>query len=120
MREISLLTVNNLYVVYINSNVRYFVDDKINQHDFAMDVFNLLKTENTKSLSIYPYGNPEAEAILEYNKYDDGDIEFWVVPKDDLFDGAFDGAFEFFENAPCDNSGFCIGTSCPHYFKTCN
>lgn len=118
MREISLLTVNNLYVVHINSSVRYFVDDKINQHDFAMEVFNLLKTENTKSLSIYPYGNPEASPILEYYNDDEEGEDFWVIEEDDLFEDVFDNSI--FENAPCDNSGFCIGTTCPHYFKTCN
>lgn len=27
---------------------------------------------------------------------------------------------EYASNAPCDNTGICIGTSCPYYFTNCH
>lgn len=33
-----------------------------------------------------------------------------------------EGSYEldYAENMPCDNTGYCAGTSCPEYFKTCH
>ena len=88
MRKISLEEVYNIFAVYHNNAPAEFyikdLDESI--HDFALQIFEKSKTENTKKFSIYPYGNPEySEPVLEYYKHED-DIDFWVIPKDDLFE----------------------------------
>ena len=82
MRKIENNVVNNIYVAYVdNKPAVYFVRENETLHDFAMQVFEELKTENTKSLDIYPYGNPEASAILEYyNDHEEG-VDLWVTEK---------------------------------------
>jgi hypothetical protein len=87
MTKLDITVVYNIYAVYNNNDVAYYVKDvNEGQHDFALKVFKELKTENTKKFSIIPYGNPEfSDAILEYYKDDDED-DFWVIPKDDIFD----------------------------------
>lgn len=88
MKKIEAIEVMNIFAVCNNSHVytEYYIKEAGESlHNFAVSIFEKLKTENTKSFSIYPYGNPEADAILEYEKYDDEE-DFWVVPADDLFD----------------------------------
>ena len=54
----------------------------------------------TESEVFTDFENPEFEDCTE----DDGEC------MDYLCEG----------NAPCDNVGYCIGTACPYYFKTCH
>ena len=81
MKKIEKNVVNNLYVAYVDDKATYFVKENESLHDFAVKVFEELKTENEncKSIDIYPYGNPEAYAILEYYKDDEEGDDFWVT-----------------------------------------
>ena len=82
MQKIDSVIIDNIFLVYNDNEILFYVKDvEETLHDFAMNVFNELKTENTKDFSIYPYGDPEnATAILEYNKEYD---EFWVISEKD-------------------------------------
>ena len=84
MQKIDSKIVNNIFSVYNDNKTLFYVkDEKETLHDFAMSVFNELKNESTKGFSIYPYGDPEADFILEYDKMDEKEY-FWVIPKEAL------------------------------------
>ena len=87
MRKIDVATVKNIYSVFNNNApVEYYVkDENESVHDFCLQIFEELKTENTKSFYIYPYGNIEADYVFEYDK-DEDEEDMWVIPKDDLFE----------------------------------
>lgn len=78
MKKIDANVVNNLYVAYVDNKAVFFIRENENLHDFAMKVFEELKTENTKSIDIYPYGDPEAHEILTYYNDPEEGEDFWV------------------------------------------
>ncbi len=93
MKKITMEEVYSIYAVYNNNFVEYYIRENEGQHDFALQLFEKLKTENTKHFSILPYSNPEyADPILEYDKDDDEEY-MYIIPKDALFDN-----FEIFED----------------------
>lgn len=81
MKKIDANVVNNLFVAYADNKAVFFIKENETLHDFAMKVFEELKTENTKSLDIYPYGDPEANAILEYYNDPEEGEDLWVTKK---------------------------------------
>ena len=83
MKKIDANVVNNLFVAYVDHKGVFFIRENETLHDFAMKVFKELKTENTKSIEVYPYGNLEGNAILEYyNDHDEGE-DLWVIPENE-------------------------------------
>lgn len=91
MRKIDSTVVYNIYTVYNNNDVAYYVRELDESPAyFATKLFEELKTENTKHFSIYSYGNPEYDdAILEYDNDEDEGESLWVIPEDDLFEYKF-------------------------------
>ena len=81
MKKIENTVVNNLFVAYVDGTSVYFTREDETLADFAIRVFEELKTENTKSLDIYPYGDPEANAILEYYNDPEEGEDLWVTKK---------------------------------------
>lgn len=85
MKRIEANVVNNLYVAYVDNKAIFFVKENENLHDFAVKVFEELKTENEncKSIDIYPYGDNEASPILEYYNDDEEGVDLWVLGDDE-------------------------------------
>lgn len=80
MQRIENDTIKNLFVVYVDDVTIFYVkEDFETLHDFVMQIFFAYKTQNTKSLSVYPYGNPEAYPVLEYEDDGEDGITFWAA-----------------------------------------
>lgn len=59
-------------------------------------------------------GYSSADALEEVEKMDFADdIEDYETFSDFEID-------DYVSNAPCDNAGFCIGSTCKNYFSVCN
>ena len=43
-------------------------------------------------------------------------LDFFVREEYDDIDAEYDSIDDYVDNAPCDNSGFCSGSSCPYYY----
>jgi hypothetical protein len=70
--------------------------------------------------SIYPQNEELYNIFLEDNNFNF--IGFYIfvmknIESEDYEDTTND---DYLNNAPCDNSGFCIGNTCKYYFSTCN
>lgn len=90
---------------------------KVVYDDFSKIIFKVyVETEEDKTDAFIERKNEEIWELVDreaHKYYDGGNYDPNLINPEDI------DLYDYASNAPCDNSGYCIGMSCPHFGSGC-